>query len=153
MKKLRVAFLGSIISMVLILSGCEKSPEVYGKKISQIDRTSIIDINKEVNADELYAIYYMKSISKSSIQDKTLGEIINKFEKDTGTKVIKGKIISFKNYKVRDLNIESAAKQINQQATKEEITKIRKFVENIVKNGTPEEKEKMLDKTLGEIIK
>ena len=56
----------------------------------------------------------------------------------------------FKDLKVRDLDINYAYELVNSQATKEQITQIRKYVQQgIAKN----ERDKLLDTTLGEILK
>lgn len=106
-----------------------------------------------MNADEMFAVYYIKMSSKEDINDKTVSEVVKMFEKETKTKVVKGEIKDFKEYKVRDMEIQTAAAMVNKQATKEQITHMRKYIQSTLQNGTPEQKKELPNMTLGEILK
>lgn len=101
----------------------------------------------------MFAIYSMKMSSKEDIDDKTVSEVVKMFEEKTKTKVVKGEIKDFKEYKVRDMEIQVAVTMVNKQATKEQITHIRKYIQSTLQNGTPEQKKELSNMTLGEILK
>lgn len=153
MNKIKVTILGSIIATSLLLSGCNSEPEVYSVKISQVDKMKVSEIAQKMNADEMFAVYYIKMSSKEDINDKTVSEVVKMFEKETKTKVVKGEIKDFKEYKVRDMEIQTAAAMVNKQATKEQITHMRKYIQSTLQNGTPEQKKELSNMTLGELLK
>ena len=90
MNKIKVTILGSIIATSLLLSGCNSEPEVYSVKISQVDKMKVSEIAQKMNADEMFAVYYIKMSSKEDINDKTVSEVVKMFEKETKTKVWNG---------------------------------------------------------------
>lgn len=153
MNKIKVTILSSIIATSLLLAGCNSEPEVYSVKISQVDKMKVSEVTQKMNADEMFAVYYIKMSSKEDINDKTVSEVVKMFEEKTKTKVIKGEIKDFKEYKVRDMEIQVAATMVNKQATKEQITHIRKYIQSTLQNGTPEQKKELSNMTLGEILK
>ena len=51
------------------------------------------------------------------------------------------------------MEIQTAAAMVNKQATKEQITHMRKYIQSTLQNGTPEQKKELPNMTLGEILK
>lgn len=152
MKQIKLAILSSIVAASLLMTGCDNNPKVYSTKISQLENMSRADVNKSINADEIYALYYIQGNTNEKLGDKTVGEVVKMFEEKTGTKVVKGEIKDFKQYKVRDLEIQVAANQVNKEATKEQISHIRKYIQGVLSKGTPEQKKEVYNMTLGEIL-
>lgn len=152
MKKIKLVLLSSIIAASLLMTGCDSNPQIYSTKVSQLENMSRADVNKSINADEIYALYYVQGHSKERLGDKTVGEVVKMFEEQTGTKVVKGEIKDFKQYKVRDLEIQVAATLVNEQASKEQISHIKKYIQNVLSKGTPEQRKAIYDMTLGEIL-
>ncbi len=141
----------TVILSGMLLVGCGEKSKGMDLTVAEAQAMKVAQLKTQLNPDELYAVISVQNTTKDpELKNKKVSQVVDMFESQTGTKVVRGPITDFKDLKVRDLDINYAYELVNSQATKEQITQIRKYVQQgIAKN----ERDKLLDTTLGEILK
>lgn len=138
---LKMVFLLSLFSFV----GCKE--EVNGLTVNQLSTTSVGDLNKYLNPDEIYVYTKMKYMN--ALDEKELiNDVFSRYEKKHNTTILKGQVFNFKTLKARDLSVISGAVMVQGQATKQE----KEYISNYIQKYLVIPDDKYLNKTLDEII-
>lgn len=138
---LKIVFLLSLFSFV----GCKEN--VDGLTVKQLSTTSIGDLNKYLNPDEIYVYTKMKYMNDIE-ENELIKNVLYRYEKKHNTTVLKGQIFNFKTLKARDLSVISGAIMVQGQATKQE----KEYISNYIQKYLIIPDDKYLNKTLDEII-
>jgi len=138
---LKMVFLLSLFSFV----GCKE--EVNGLTVNQLSTTSVGDLNKYLNPDEIYVYTKMKYMNDLD-EKELINDVFSRYEKKHNTTILKGQVFNFKTLKARDLSVISGAVMVQGQATKQE----KEYISNYIQKYLVIPDDKYLNKTLDEII-
>lgn len=138
---LKMVFLLSLFSFV----GCKE--EVNGLTVNQLSTTSVGDLNKYLNPDEIYVYTKMKYMNDLD-EKELINDVFSRYEKKHNTTILKGQVFNFKTLKARDLLVISGAVMVQGQATKQE----KEYISNYIQKYLVIPDDKYLNKTLDEII-